>query len=91
MDSGKVIKQINIDLGLMCEIADITAMIVSADEKQQAEIIKGMARIYYNHSGNFNIQLQYVSDYIKENYNHDTQNIIRQMVRTLYEYLGEDK
>ena len=89
MDSGKVIKQINIDLGLMCETTDIVNMIVTADERQQAEMIWKLAHIYYNHSGNFNMQLQYVSDYIKENFNHDTQNVIKHMIAELNEYLGK--
>lgn len=89
MDSGKVIKQINIDLGLICEIKDVVEMIVTADAKQQAEMIGKLAHIYYNHSGAFNMQLQYVSDFIKENFNHDTQNVIKQMVAELNEYLGE--
>lgn len=88
MDSGKVIRQINIDLGLLCESKDIVEMIVTADEKQQADIIGKLAHIYYNHSGDFSMQLQYVSDFIKENFNHDTQNVIKQMVAKLNEYLG---
>lgn len=88
MDSGKVIKQINIDLGLICEPADVVKMIVTADEKQQAEIIRKLAHIYYNHSSDFSMQLQYVSDFIKENFNHDTENVIKQMVAKLNEYLG---
>ena len=89
MDSGKVVKQINIDLGLLCEIKDVVEMIITADETQQAEMIGKLAHIYYNHSGSFSMQLQYVSDFIKENFNHDTQNVIKQMVAQVNEYLGE--
>lgn len=91
MDSGKVVKPINIDLGLICGVKDVVEMIVTADERQQAEMIGKLAKIYYNHSSDFSMQLQYVSDYIKDNFNHDTQNVIKQMVAKLNEYLGEDK
>lgn len=89
MDSGKVVKQINIDLGLLCESKDVVEMIVTADERQQAEIIGKLAHIYYNHPGDFSMQLQYVSDFIKENFNHDTQNVIKQMVAQVNEYMGK--
>ena len=89
MEIKKVIKQINIDLGLICSSDDVVKMITTADERQQAEMIEKLAHIYYNYSGNFSMQLQYVSDFIKENFNHDTQNVIKQMVAKVNEYLGE--
>lgn len=81
-------KTITIDLNEICEVKDIVEMIINMDEIQQAELIRRLAKVHYNNCGHFCMQLQFVSDNIKECYSHDTQNAINGMIKTFNEYLG---
>lgn len=82
-------KTITIDLNDICEVKDIAELIINMDEKQQSELIRRLAKEHHNNHGRFCMQLQFVSDNIKECYSHDTQDAINGMIKTFNEYLGE--
>lgn len=84
-------KTITIDLNDICEVKDIAELIINMNEIQQSELIRRLAKAHYKNCGKFCMQLQFVSDNIKECYSLDTQNAINGMIKTFSEYLGESE
>lgn len=69
---------------------DIANAIADADNIEQEVILYKLAKMHYNHPGQFLMQLQNISDSIKADYSHDVRNMIKRMINDINAYLGEE-
>ena len=78
--------EINIDL----VPSEVVEWICEADQKEQAQLIKMLAYIHRRKIGTFDMQLRYVTDEIKNNFDDEQKALIKSMMSDLYNYLYEE-
>ena len=71
---------------------DIADYITEGNDSEQAEIIYLLAHKYYNDPHGFVAEVKHIREYIKDCYNYDVQNKIRNMIKDIYKVFweGED-
>lgn len=69
---------------------EVVEWICEADQNQQAQLIKMLACIHRRKVGTFDMQLRYITDEIKNNFDDEQKALIKDMMSDLYEYLHEE-
>ena len=71
---------------------DIADYIAEGNDSEQAEVIYLLAHKYYNDPHGFVAEVKHIREYIKDCYNYDVQNKIRNMIKDIYKVFweGED-
>ena len=80
-------KIIEVELNLTPD--DVVNYIVNADAQTQSAILRKLSNVHYIKTRRFLTQLSLVVKDIKDSYNHDVRNIIKHMVKDLYEHIYE--
>jgi len=80
-------REIEIDIDL--KPTEVVEWICEADQAQQAQLIKQLAYIHRRKIGTFDMQLRYITDEIKDNFDDEQKALIKSMVSDLYDYFHE--
>ena len=70
---------------------DIAEYITEGNDSEQAEVIYLLAHKYYNDPHDFVSEVKHIREYIKDCYNYDVQNKIRNMIKDIYKVFWEGK
>ena len=81
-------REIEIDIDLVP--SEVVEWICGADQEEQAQLIKMLAYIHRRKIGTFDIQLRYITDKIKNDFDDEEKELIRSMMSDLYEYLYKE-
>lgn len=81
-------REIEIDIDL--KPREVVEWICEADQAQQAQLIKMLAYIHRRKIGTFDMQLRYITDEIKDNFDDEQKALIKNMMSDLYDYLHEE-
>ena len=68
---------------------DIVDYLVNADAQAQSVILRKLSKVHYRETGKFLIQLRAVVEDIKDSYNHDIRNNIKNMIRDINDHIEE--
>ena len=75
----RMTKIVEVDIDLTPD--DIVNYLINADSSAQSYILRKLSNVHYNNTGKFLIQLRAVVEDIKDAYNHDIRNNIKNMIR----------
>lgn len=81
-------REIEIDIDL--KPREVVEWICEADQAQQSQLIKMLAYIHRRKIGTFDMQLRYITDEIKDNFDDEQKALIKNMMSDLYDYLHEE-
>ena len=80
---------VNTDVEL--EVEDCVDFLKNANCHIQLVFLIQMARLYWNHTAEFKMQLQHIRDELCDEMGSDTRIIIRDMIDDLQDYLGSEE
>ena len=80
-------KIVEVDIDLTPD--DIVNYLINADSSAQSYILRKLSNVHYNNTGKFLIQLRAVVEDIKDAYNHDIRNNIKNMIRDINDHIEE--